>query len=246
MGLIGNKVRRRLEEPVREAVETALSERTFVKPGDIADIRAELSALKAEFAGLTGQLELLRGAVQATTAQAAEARRDSEHALATARQASQLATTATSTAEAANDGLVGVEDRLAALMERLGRASAPAPVETKQAAGQQAASKQAEASKRAAAPEAAASTAPAAEAEQEPCRIDGCGDRPRARGFCNAHYRKWRRGTLPGFVTSEGKLFFEGDARVWTVDVALAGSAGARKADTVIVEGAPVHVTKVS
>ena len=31
------------------------------------------------------------------------------------------------------------------------------------------------------------------------CKVDGCSDPYRSKGFCGRHYQAWRRGTLAGF-----------------------------------------------
>ena len=31
------------------------------------------------------------------------------------------------------------------------------------------------------------------------CKVDGCNDPYRSKGFCGRHYQAWRRGTLDGF-----------------------------------------------
>ena len=36
------------------------------------------------------------------------------------------------------------------------------------------------------------------------CKVSGCTEPVRARGFCRAHYAKWSRGTLDGFVNKDG------------------------------------------
>jgi predicted nucleic acid-binding Zn-ribbon protein len=38
-----------------------------------------------------------------------------------------------------------------------------------------------------------------AETDPKVCKVPGCKESPRARGFCARHYQKWRRGTLEGF-----------------------------------------------
>ena len=39
------------------------------------------------------------------------------------------------------------------------------------------------------------------------CRVPGCGQSARARGFCARHYQRWRRGTLKGdFVSLDGNI----------------------------------------
>ncbi len=55
------------------------------------------------------------------------------------------------------------------------------------------------------APVAAASPAPAAtDASPSTCKVDDCGKAVRARGFCAAHYQRFKRSTLEGYVGSDG------------------------------------------
>ena len=39
---------------------------------------------------------------------------------------------------------------------------------------------------------------------QQSCKVNDCEETVRARGFCRAHYAKWSRGTLEGFVNKDG------------------------------------------
>ena len=68
-----------------------------------------------------------------------------------------------------------------------------------------------------AAPKAAAKAA----AGKKVCKVDGCDTHVRARGFCAKHYQKWKRGTLPGYVGSEGTT--EHEAVTYMVDLAASG-----------------------
>ena len=64
---------------------------------------------------------------------------------------------------------------------------------------------QAQAAAPEAAPAAAAKPAPqAGEGGGKTCKVPDCGGKIRARGFCGAHYQKWNRGTLQGFVYGDG------------------------------------------
>jgi hypothetical protein len=71
------------------------------------------------------------------------------------------------------------------------------------------------------------------------CRVPGCAGEHRSRGFCSPHYQQWRRGTLRGFVASDGSVV-DGDRR-WKVDLNFAGLpfsvAGDTNAATVRVLG---------
>lgn len=35
--------------------------------------------------------------------------------------------------------------------------------------------------------------------ESKTCKVDGCADPYRSKGFCGRHYQAWRRGSLAGF-----------------------------------------------
>ena len=54
------------------------------------------------------------------------------------------------------------------------------------------------------------------------CAVPGCNQKVRARGFCQPHYQKWKRNTLPGFVTFNNQIKAE-DGSVITVDRKLSG-----------------------
>ena len=58
----------------------------------------------------------------------------------------------------------------------------------------------------AAAPAAAAKATPVPEAPTSPegCQVPGCTNAHRSKGFCSPHYQRWRRGTLPGYVSTDG------------------------------------------
>ena len=66
---------------------------------------------------------------------------------------------------------------------------------------------------KAAAPVAAKAETPAASAEavasSSACKVDDCGKAVRARGFCAAHYQRFKRSTLEGYVGSDGTTVHE-------------------------------------
>jgi len=64
-------------------------------------------------------------------------------------------------------------------------------------------------------------------AKNKGCKVPGCDGKHRAKGFCGKHYQMYRRGTLPGFVTAEGHVFFEEEGPRWQVDAKLAGQGAA-------------------
>ena len=52
--------------------------------------------------------------------------------------------------------------------------------------------------------------APSPAAEAGGCKVAGCPEPVRSKGFCSAHYQQWRRGTLKGFVTAEATALIDG------------------------------------
>jgi|GEM_PF-1528810 len=48
-----------------------------------------------------------------------------------------------------------------------------------------------------------------AKAGAKVCRVDECGKDVRAKGFCGAHYQKFKRGTLVGWVGADGATTHE-------------------------------------
>ena len=126
------------EESVRESVEEALTQRNLVKPSELASLKSQVddmagsstgSAPTGDLADLQNQIEaakqdlkMVLGALEAANKQLQEVKGLAEQALASARQAGQHSTTARATAEATADGLSSLENRFAALIERLGAA----------------------------------------------------------------------------------------------------------------------------
>lgn len=129
-------------------------------------------AVEARMAKLEKKLNMAMGAVQAATAQIMALKKDLQETANAATKAGQQATTARSTAEATADGLTGVEEQLAALMEQL--ADAPEPKKG-----------------------AKATKASTKNGRPETCSEPGCSNKHRARGYCAKHYQQHKReGTL--------------------------------------------------
>lgn len=59
------------------------------------------------------------------------------------------------------------------------------------------------------APKKVAAKAPAKKAGAKICRVPGCEKVVRAKGFCGAHYQKFKRGTLDGWVGADGTTTHE-------------------------------------
>ena len=47
---------------------------------------------------------------------------------------------------------------------------------------------------------------PEAPATPEGCQVPGCTAKHRSKGFCSSHYQRWRRGTLAGYVLTDGSV----------------------------------------
>lgn len=126
--------------------------------------------LEARMAKLEKKLNMAMGAVQAATAQIMAVKKDLAETLKIAKQAAQHGTTARATAEATADGLNGVEEQLAKLIEQLGSVQA--------------------------APAKRTGKKPGRKKTAEGCKVDGCENGHRARGYCAKHYQQFKRGTL--------------------------------------------------
>lgn len=119
------------EGSIRGVVEEVLANRGFVMPGDHNALRNQVATLEAdlkkakdlekEIIAMKKKLNMAMGAIQASTAQLATLK-------GTLDQTTQRATSALATGEAASDGLTGLEDAFAALVERLGSQNRTTPV----------------------------------------------------------------------------------------------------------------------
>lgn len=127
---------------VRQTVEEVLASKGFARPADLQELRERVNAvqggaigepadpelgrrvaaLENEIASLRKKLNMAMGAIQAATAQLADARRAADEARAEARQAHARAESALATAESLSDGVEALE----AAVES-GAAAAPTP-----------------------------------------------------------------------------------------------------------------------
>jgi hypothetical protein len=57
------------------------------------------------------------------------------------------------------------------------------------------------------------SPVPAPATTPELCQVPGCTRKHRSKGFCSPHYQRWRRGTLPGYVLTDGTVKVDGKTR---------------------------------
>lgn len=141
--------------------------------------------------------------------------------------------------------LTALEERIEQLSKKLAMVTGTVQATTERATGAQETATEALATARQAmqvATTARATAEAAADADEIPardgCRVAECTGPHRARGFCAAHYNRWRRGVLDGFVGPQGTVRHA--ERSWTVDPVFAGDAVAVDGDLVRVNGRTV------
>lgn len=119
-----------VETSVRQTVEEVMASKGFARPADLQELRERVAevvaggaeapetdgeldkrvaALETEVQSLRKKLNMAMGAIQAATAQLADARRAADEAKADARQASARAESALATAESLSDGIDALE-----------------------------------------------------------------------------------------------------------------------------------------
>lgn len=227
--LLSNPAGRLLDGDLHDRIQDALAALPLARASDVEQLREELAELRAQrgapeaddrvaaleerVASLEKRLNMAMGAVQAATAKLMELQQASEQAQAAASRALQRATSASAAAESATDGVSALEARL----EELDAISAPDELAVDPATELSA-------------------PAPQPESSELSCRVPGCPNKHRARGFCGRHYQQYRRSTLEGFVGPDGALPLDGE--VHQVDPALAGRH-ARRVNGEIVFDAP-------
>jgi hypothetical protein len=78
-----------------------------------------------------------------------------------------------------------------------------------------------------------------APAVDDKCRVPGCTERHRAKGFCARHYQQWRRSSLDNFVGPDGSAVIPGVGTV-EVDRTHAGAYATREGGVLLLDGKPV------
>jgi hypothetical protein len=224
-----------LDGPIRGIVHDLLKEAGYASPAEVDALREEARALKAQLerldkkaAELAGMLEKGRAGKPDAKLAESEARRAEAEAR-VARVESQLA------AERKKGDAALAEVRAEAQSAR---------AEIERMAENRAATERA-LTARIAALEAGLGgkptppPAPVTAAQPEHCKVSGCREKVRSKGFCSPHYQQWRRGTLKGYVTTDGTFTLEG--RDWSVSPKYAGGVVAKKGDRILVDGQPVE-----
>lgn len=81
-------------------------------------------------------------------------------------------------------------------------------------------------------------TAPLSAAAPADCKVAGCDQPVRARGFCSPHYQQWRRGTLKGFIPGDGTILVDGQSI--SLGTERAASAYEVRDGEIWIDGVPV------
>lgn len=172
---------------------------------------AEVQALRDEVRDMRGRVDGMQRRLDEVVSLADRARAEAS----ASREAAETRSVAAE--RSASERVAAMADRLAQLEARLAEA----------------------ASSRAAAVTAspAATTEPGAEAAAASCRVDGCKNDVRSKGFCSSHYQQWRRGTLKSFVGPEGHVMLDGHA--YQVPASFAAGKAELRSGKIYVDGSP-------
>lgn len=221
---------RLLEGDLHERVQEILASLPIARASDVERLREEIerlrdereaetddrvAALEERIASLEKRLNMAMGAVQAATAKIMELQQASDQAQTAASRALQRATSASAAAESATDGISTLEARVQELMD-LTTAD-----ESVAAGGVEDVDTEIDAEV-------------GTTATEQACRVPGCRNKHRARGFCGRHYQQFRRSTLEGFVGPDGVLPLEGETL--QVDPSLVGKRARRVSGELVFE----------
>jgi hypothetical protein len=191
-----------LDGPIRDIVQQVLRESGYASPAEVQALRDDARDLRSRLDAVDRRASDLVRSLEESRAEVARLR-----------------------AAPADDT---VEQRVAARVDALRAAQT---LELEQLRAEIAALRAAPAAAPVAAAHAptAAAEAPVTAAPRGACKVDGCDEVVRSKGFCSAHYQQWRRGTLRGFVALDGTATLADGSSV-TVPASYAGSAVSRGA----------------
>jgi hypothetical protein len=230
-----------LEARLRERVDEAVAERDFATASDIRTAfdhldkaRVALDELRAEVEEAKQNLALLQ-----TELPADDPAEDAIRVAGLTAAQEELHTPV----DTFDGGVRGFADQVVALRDRLEQAGKRTDATAKLADDAASMSDRAQtgldalrakAVAPAPAPEPAPAPKPAAAPEPAPpkaakkakvCRVPGCTNKHRARGFCGRHYMQWKRNGLPGFVFADGTGYLEEDGARYDLGASNAGKA---------------------
>lgn len=214
--LLSNPAGRLLDGDLHERIQDALAGLPLARASDLERLREEIDALREQPAPSDDRLAALEERVTSLEKRLSMAMGAVQAATAklmelqqASEQAQATASRALQRATSASAAAESATDGISALEARLEELDAPAS----------------------AAPE---RSVPAAPTSEPSCRVPGCTNKHRARGFCGRHYQQYRRSTLEGFVGPDGVLPLEGE--VLHVDPALAGRHARRVGGELVFE----------
>ncbi len=209
-----------VEAPVREIIQDALAQGTVASAQELQQLRRELGKSGERMRSLEARLDTLAEAITSLQARADASARDAQ----AARQELMAAK-----AELAKTVSASPAPKAA---KPAAKAQEPAPTATKQNSE---------------APKKAKGKGGRKSLKELGCKVEGCDDPHRSKGFCSRHYQAWRRGRLDGFVGPEG--YVQVGERSFRVAPKLQGEAvsvtGSGKRTGLKVNGKKVEFTEL-
>ena len=233
-GIVSGPAARVVEAPVRDLVDEILRQQDVARPHEVAQLKREIQGLSKDLAGMVATLENVQKALDALQDKADKPK---PAAKAAAKPAAKAA------AKAAAKPAAKAAAKAAAPKKAVAKKAAPKKAVAKKAAPKKAVAKKA-------APKKAVASAKRGRPSMSTlgCKVRGCKEEHRSKGFCSKHYQGWRRGKINGYVGPEG-LAAHGKITV-QVDKKLGGHAakfdGKGKAMKVIVNKKSVPFKIVS
>lgn len=174
-----------VDGPVRDIVASALNERGYASPAEVAALKEEIASVRGKADGLAPRLDQLSSRLDAARAEADSLREALVKASAAASEAAARAALADAAANTLRDEVARLQSESESLRAALAVATA--------------------------APSTASSSSSSAPvARPAPCRVPACEHAAVANGFCREHQLRWRAGRLPGFVGPEGLVDLDG------------------------------------
>ena len=214
---------RMLDAPIRDIVHELLNEHGYASPAEVQALRDELRGLRGRVDGLDRKVTELAGIADAARAEASAARAAAaspaphEHAVPAHEHPVPTHEHAPDARIAALEARIAELEARPAAVSAAAEAPAPAPAEAP----------------------AAAAPAPLSADTRGGCKVPGCDEALRSKGFCSAHYQQWRRGTLKSFVTADGTALVDG--RVVHLPKGTIGGLVTLQGDQLFVDGAAVR-----
>ena len=216
-----------VEAPVREIIQEALAQGTVASAQELQQLRRELGKSGERMRALEARLDTLAEAVTSLQSRADASARE---------------------AQAARQELLAAKNELAKA-----QAKAPSAEETPAAPAAKASPKETPAkaakksSKASVASDKSKGKGGRKSLKELGCKVPGCEDPHRSKGFCSRHYQGWRRGRLEGFVGPEG--YVQVGERGFRVAPQLQGEAvavtGTGKRTSLKVDGKKVEFTEM-